>query len=349
MLTFPQVIKDLKTKVYAPIYFLHGHEPYYIDKISHYIENHVLDDGEKSFNQTIAYGRESDLGNIIGKAKQFPMMANHQVIIVREAQDLKNLLPKKSGEEKDTENPFQEKLLKYIENPQTSTLLVFCCKYSKLNKNGKVYKALVKNKAVIFESVPLYENQLPKWIFDYTAEKKYKIQTKAAQMLADYLGNNLEKIANELGKVFLNIPPGSEIQPADIEKYIGISKDFNVFEFQEALGQRDSLKAFAIARYFGSNKKENPLVMIIGSLYGYFSKLLKYQTLQNKSASNVAAALGISPFFIEKTEKAARNYSSAKLIQVIHQIGQADLKAKGILPSDADDGEILQELVSKII
>lgn len=351
-MTYEAILKNLKSKIYAPIYFLSGEEPYYIDKIAEFIEKNVLDENEKEFNQTILYGKETDLSTVLSNAKRFPMMSNYQVVIIREAQEVKNLLPKKNEDgkqDKDKENTALEEFLAYIENPQASTILVFCCKYKSLDKRSKLYKSLEKKKAVSFESARIYENKVPAWIENYLAEQDAKISSRTSLLLTEYLGNDLSKIANELDKLLLNLKKGEEITTQHIEKYIGISKDFNVFELQDALGKKNSLKAYRIVKYFGANKKDNPFVLTIANLYAYYSKILKYHTLANKSKENVASALGVNPYFIRDYETAAKNYSLPKVMKVISLLHRFDLKSKGVNSATTEEGELLQELVSEIL
>lgn len=343
---FNQIISNLKNKVYHPIYFLMGEETYYIDVVSDYIEKNVLDDSEKEFNQTVLYGRDTDILAVIGAAKRFPMMSNYQVVIVKEAQDLKDFIPKeKTKEKKDEEkkSPF----LTYLENPQKSTILVFCYRKN-FDKRTSLSKQIDK-KAVLFESKKIYDNQVAPWIESYLKKKNYSINPKAAAMLAEFLGNDLGKVVNELDKLMILIPPNSEITPEHVQKNIGISKDFNVFELQAAIGKKDFLKANQIVKYFGANEKENPLVMTISSLYGFFSKILLYHSLKDKSRNNAAASLGVSPYFVGDYERAAKNYTSSKIKFIVNYLREGDLKSKGVDDTGTDHGELLKELVFKIM
>jgi DNA polymerase-3 subunit delta len=329
---FENILKDLKNKVYHPVYFLQGEEPYFIDVITDYIANNVLSDMEREFNQTVLYGKDVDTLTIVSYAKRYPMMSNHQVVIIKEAQDLKQL----------------ENLESYIENPLKSTILVFCYKYKNLDKRLKFAKAIDK-KAVLFTSSKLYENKIPDWITNYLKVKNYKINDKAAILIAEYLGNDLSKVSNELDKLMLNVPVGTKISVKHIEDNIGISKDFNVFELQTALGRKNVLKANQIAIYFAANQKNNPFVMTIGTLYSYFSKLLIYHTLENKSPNTVASALKVGPYFVGDYEMAAKNYSLGKLVDIINYLREYDLKSKGVDSGNSDGGSLLKELIYKIL
>jgi len=334
--TFDQIIGDLKNKIYYPVYFLTGEEPYYIDLISDYIENNVLTEEEKEFNQTIIYGRDVDVPTIISYAKRFPMMANYQVVIVKEAQDI------------DKPKPKIEELTSYVENPLSSTILVINYKYKKLDGRKKLAKLIAK-KGVLFESKKLYQDKVQSWITNYIQEKGLSITPKAGALLAEYLGTDLGKIVNEISKLTINLADGGKIDDALIEKNIGISKDYNVFELQDALGRRDILKANRIANYFAANPKENPLIKTIIVLYKYFSSTLLYHRLKNKSKNNVASKLSINPFFVKGYEVAARSYSIANIVRIISYLREYDLKSKGVDSISATDGELLKELIYKIL
>lgn len=329
---FEQVLGNLKNKIYHPVYLLAGEEAFFIDQISDYIEQNVLDDMEKEFNQTILYGKDTDVSQIIATAKRFPMMANHQVVIVKEAQEVKRL----------------DELSAYAENPLTSTLLVLCHKYKKIDKRKSLAKVMKKH-GVLFESNKLYDNQVPDWINAQLAAKGYKIRPKAAIMLAEFLGTDLSKISNEIEKLAINLPKGTEITDEDIEHNIGISKDYNVFELQKAIGQRDVFKCNQIINYFAANEKDNPLVKISGVLYNYFSKLLIFHQLKDKSRNSIASALSVNPFFVNDYQQAARNFNVSKLTQIIHELRMYDMKAKGVGNISSKDGELMKELLFKIL
>jgi DNA polymerase-3 subunit delta len=311
---------------------LHGEESYFIDVISDYIEHHVLSDLEKEFNQTIVYGKDTDIPTLVSYARRFPMMANYQVLIVKEAHELEKI----------------EELQSYAENPLTSTILVLCYKYGTLDKRRGLYKALEKN-GVVFESPKFYDNKIPDWISDYLRVRKYRITPKAAVILTEFLGNDLGKIVNEIQKLLISLPPGSEINEETVDQNIGISKDFNVFELQKALGAKDVYKSNLIINHFGANPRENPLVKIVPILSGYFTKLLLYHTMPDKSKNSVASVLGINPYFVPEYQQAARNYPLAKLFQIISWLREYDLKSKGMDSGSASDGELMKELIFKIL
>jgi len=324
-----------------------GEEPYFIDMISDYIENNVLDESEKEFNQSVLYGRDITAADVIGAAKRFPMMSEQQVIIIKEAQNIKDLVGKeKEGDKaKDkTKLPFET----YIENPQKSTILVICYKYKTIDKRTSVAKLIDKN-AALFDSKKIYDNKVPDWINNYLKGKEYTVGPKASALLTEYLGTNLSKVSNELDKLMINLPPKSEITVEHIQTNIGISKDYNVFELQTAIGSKEVLKANRIINFFSSNEKEHPMVMTITSLYGYFCKMLTYHFLQDKSKASVASALGVHPFFVGDYEKAAKNFSLGKLKSIFGYLREYDLKSKGVDRGSASEGELLKELVFKIM
>lgn len=329
---FDQIITDLKNKNYQPLYLLAGEEAFFIDEISNYIEENVLDEGEKEFNQTVVYGKDTDVASIIGYAKRFPMMSNYQVVIVKEAQSIKNL----------------DELIPYIEQPLKSTLLVICYKYKKIDKRKALVKKVDKL-GVFFESNKLYENKIPEWINQQLIKNNYTIQPKAAVILTEFLGTDLSKISNEINKLMINLPTGSDISPSHIEENIGISKDFNVFELQSALGKKNIYKANQIINYFASNQKDNPLIKVVGILYSFFSKILIYHHLIDKNRNSVASALSVNPFFVQDYQIAARNYSADKLNRIISSLKEYDLKSKGVNNASATDGELMKELIFKIL
>ncbi len=332
-MTFEEILKQLKDKQYRPVYFLMGEEPYFIDRITDFIAENVLTEEEKTFNQIILYGKDTDIPTVINTARRFPMMAKYQVVIVREAQNLDRI----------------EDLIHYVENPLESTLLVMNYKYKKLDKRKKLFKALGKN-SILFESKRLYDDKIPSWINNYLRPRGKEIEPKAAVILTEYLGSDLGKIANELEKLIIVLKENQQtITPADIERNIGISKDFNNFELNNALAQRNVLKANRIVQYFGANQKNHPLTLTIPTIYGFFSKVLLYHFLSDKSSRNVASALKIQPFFVREYEGAARNYNIAKTVRVISLLREYDLKSKGFGNVSASPGDLLKELVYKII
>jgi DNA polymerase III subunit delta len=331
-ISFENLMSDLKHQIYHPLYLLHGEESYFIDVVSDFIEKNILNDQEKEFNQTIVYGKDSNVFTLMSYAKRFPMMANYQVLIVKEAQDLDKI----------------EEFLPYAESPLTSTILVLCYKYSKFDKRRALFKAIEK-KGISFESAKFYDNKIPEWINDYLHHRNYSITPKAAALLTEFLGADLAKIVNEIQKLLINVPAGEEINEEYVEKNIGISKDFNVFELQKALAKKDVVKANQIIHYFAANLRENPLVKVIPILYSFFSKILLYHYLPDKSKNSVAAALSVNPFFVADYQLAAKSYPVSKTISVISNLREYDLKSKGVDNGSAGDGELMKELIFKIL
>ncbi|UZR94437.1 DNA polymerase III subunit delta [Chondrinema litorale] len=331
------ILNELKKGKYAPLYFLYGDEPFFIDKISEYIEEHALTISEKGFNQTIIYGKDLSIGKLLESARSFPMMAKRQVIIIKEAQAFQDI-SKKDG---------QDLLAKYAQNPTPTTILVFCYKHKKPDARTEMFKVLNKH-AVLVESKKIYDDKLPGWIKQYFKEINYSIQEKAAFMMAEFIGNDLSRITNEADKMVINYPENTELTSEHILKHIGISKEFNVFELQTALAKKDVLKANKIINYFASNPKDNPLIPIISLLYNYFTKILLLHDNKGASKDELARKLRISPYFLTEYQTAARNYPVSKVLNNIHYIHQADLYSKGI-ESVKKDSAILKELIFKIL
>ena len=331
-MTFEEIIGNLQKKIYHPVYFLMGEETYFIDKISDYIAENVLTEAEKGFNQTVLYGKDLEPSTIIGNARRFPMMANHQVIIVREAQNIKKI----------------EDLEPYVKNPLNSTILVINYKYKTLDKR-KTFPKLIDQKGVLFESKKIYDNQLPTWITTYLKSQQYTISPQAAAMIAEYLGADLSKVANELDKLIISLPVGTQITPDHIEKNIGISKEFNVFELQNALGERDLLRANRIINYFGANPSSNPVTVVVSALFSYFSKLLNYHFLEDKSQNNVASVLQVHPFFVKNYVAAAKNYNIKKLVEIVSILREYDMKSKGWGNVSASQADLQKEMIYRIL
>ena len=328
-----KIVQAIKKGEIKPIYFLMGEEPYYIDKIADFIEDSILTEEEKGFNQMVLYGRDTSIEEIVSHARRYPMMAERQVLIVKEAQDLSRTI---------------EKLESYAENPQPTTTIVFCYKYKKIDKRKKLYKAVSKT-GVMFEGKRLYENQVADWIQKTLKSRDYQIAPKAAQMLVEFLGMDLSKIDNELQKLQLIVPKGAMITPEIIEENIGISKDFNNFELRKAIGIKDEVKAHQIINYFSQNPKDNPMVVTVSLLYGYFSQILQYHGLTDQSQTNVAKVLKVSPYFVKDYIAAARNYPMKKASYAIEYLRDADVKGKGVGSANVPPGDILKELLVKIM
>ncbi|HAT76750.1 MAG TPA: DNA polymerase III subunit delta [Flavobacterium sp.] len=327
-----KIVNDIKAGNIKPIYFLMGEEPYYIDKLSDYIEDKILTEEEKGFNQTVLYGRDVTIEDIVSTAKRYPMMAERQVVIVKEAQDLIKTI---------------DKLESYAENPMPSTVLVICYKYKTLDKRKKITKVLAKN-GLVFESKKLYDNQVGDWIKRVLAGKSYAIEPKANAMLVEFLGTDLSKINNELEKLQIILPKGSTITPKHIEENIGFSKDFNVFELRKAIGDRNQLKAYTIADNFAQNPKDNPMVVTTSLVFSFFVQLLKYHGLKDKNPKNVATALGVNPFFLKDYDIAIKNYPMRKVSQIVSSLRDIDVKSKGVGANALPQSDLLKEMLFKI-
>ena len=327
-----RIVADIRNGKISPFYFLFGEEPYYIDKISQFIEKNVLTEEEKGFNQMVLYGKDVSIDDIVANAKRYPMMAERQVVIVKEAQDLSRTI---------------EQLVDYAENPQPTTVLVICFKYKKLDKRKKLFKSVQKH-GVLFESKKLYENQVSEWIRTILNGKGYSISHKASLLLVENLGTDLSRISKELDKLTLVLPKESQITPDHIEEHIGISKDYNNFELKKAIGERDVLKASKIIHYFSQNPKDNPFVLTVSLLYNFFSQLLQYHGLNDHSPKSVASALRINPYFVGEYQIAAKNYPMKKVSAIISDLREMDLKGKGVGANALPPSDLLKELLSKI-
>lgn len=331
-------LKDLKAGKFAPIYFLQGEEPYFIDKITSYIEEHALSPQDKGFNQIMMYGKDATMSTILTNAKRFPMMSERQVVIVKEAQNIPDL-GKESGD---------NLLLAYLKNPLPSTILVFAHKYKLLDGRKALAKELDK-RAVLVKSDKIPEYKLSPYIDQYIGEKGFSIDPKACQVLAESIGNNLEVLTNEIDKMLINFDEPVEITGAHIQQYIGISKEYNNFELTKALSYRDAMKANTIIHYFSQNPKSNPLIPLISLLYLHFSRLLLAHANKNVSDRELSGILKVNPYFVKEYTLAAKNYSLGKIIDVIGYLKEADLRSKGIGANNLPEHEILKELIFKIL
>ena len=333
-MTYEDILKELKNKQYRPVYYLMGEESYYIDLIADYIAAHVLTDDEKEFNQTIVYGPDTDMANIVNAAKRYPMMAEHQVVIVKEAQALRGL----------------DELSYYLRKPQPTTILVFCHKHGSLDRRKKIAAEIEKN-GILFESKKMKESQLPAFITSYIKRRKLDIEPKAVSMLADFVGTDLSRLAGEIEKLIITLPKKqTRITPAQIEQNIGVSKDYNNFELRAALVEKDVLKANRIVKYFEENPKTNPIQMTLSLLFGFFSNLMLAYYAPDKSEQGIASFLGLkSPWQSREYMLAMRRYSGVKTMQIIGEIRYADAASKGVGNSSASNSDILRELVFKIL
>lgn len=334
--TFDSILASIKSRKFSPVYFFCGEEAYFIDVLTDAIEANGLNDIEKAFNQTLVYGKDLTARQIIETCGRLPMMAERQVVIVKEAQ----ALSMKADEE--------EQYLRYLKNPVKSTVLVFAFKHGTPD-GRKSFGKEVKKSAVYFESKPLYENQVAPWARGWLSARKYKIDDQAADLLVEYTGTELSKVANELEKLIINKPAGSTITLDDIENGVGISKEFNPFELNNALGMKDRTKVYKIVNYFVANPKNGPLVMLVATLQGYFNKIYLAHQYRNMLDKDFAAAVKVSPFFVKDYKAAARNYSEQQLERVFHILEEYDLRVKGVGNYGVREGELLKEMVFKIM
>ena len=333
-MTCDDILKELRAKQYRPIYYLMGEESYYIDVIADYMADHILSDSEKEFNLTVVYGADTDIVSIINAAKRYPMMAEHQVIIVKEAQNIRNM----------------DELFYYLQKPQPSTILVICHKHGVIDRRKKLATEIEK-KGILFESKKVKESQLPAFIGTYMKRKGIDMEPKATAMLADFVGTDLSRLSGELDKLTLILPKNqTRVTPELIEHNIGISKDYNNFELRSALVEKDVLKANKIIKYFEENPKTNPIQMTLSLLFGFFSNLMLAYYAPEKTEQGIAAFLGLkSPWQSREYMIAMRRYSGVKTMEIIGEIRYADAMSKGVGNSSLSNAEILKELIFKIL
>ena len=332
--TYEEIARELKNRIYKPVYYLMGEESYYIDRISEYIAQTVLNENEKEFNQTIVYGADTDIATVINAAKRYPMMSKYQVVIVKEAQNIKNI----------------EELAYYLQKPLDSTILVLCHKHGTLDRRKKL-AAEIEKVGVLFESKKIKDAQLPGFISSYLKRRSVEIEPKASEMMAEFVGADLSRMAGELEKLIITLPREQKrITPEQIERNIGISKDYNNFELRNALVAKDVFKANQIIKYFEENPKTNPLQMTLSVLFNFFSNLMLAYYAPDKSEQGIANQLGLkSPWQSKDYMAAMRKYSGVKVMQIIGEIRYCDAKSKGVKNSSMSDGDILRELVFKIL
>ncbi len=327
------IISKIKNKVYSPIYFLMGEETYYIDFITELLDEEVLNNDEKDFNKTVLYGKETNIDELVSHCKRYPIMSKYQIVILKEAQDLSRKI---------------EKLSSYVLNPSLNTILIINYKYKTLDKRKKLYKNIQKFGTVI-DCKKIYEDHVPQWIINQLNNDKYSIEPKACSMLVDYLGNDLNKINNQLNKLKIISHKEKKITPLLIEENIGISKDYNVFELRKAVGKKDLSKALIICNYLSSNSNKHPVQMTLSSLFNYFLQVFQYHSLSNKSQNNVANILGVNPFFVKDYIIASKNYSMKNISSIISLIKDFDLKSKGVGVSNISNHDLLRQLIIQII
>ena len=334
------LLRQIQQRQFQPVYFLQGEEPYFIDLVADALESAVLPEGERSFNQTVLYGKDTDAAGVLGQAKRFPMMSAHTVVIVKEAQAVADLESEKAW-------PFLEA---YLKNPPASTVLVFCYKHKTLDSRKKLGKLLAAAAGVaLLTSKKLYDNQVPPWLGGYVRQRKQQITPGATALLAEYVGADLGRLANEVNKLLLNVKAGQPIDEDLVQRLVGISKEYNIFELQRALVQRDVLKANRILTHFAANPKANPLIPNLTLLFNFFIRLLALHQAGPNPSDGEMLKLGIQKFAQKEYQLALRQFSPARTIELIHLIRRADAQSKGIESGSMDEGEILRELVWLIL
>lgn len=332
-MSFEEIKRQLLARQYKPVYLFHGEEPYFIEVLSDMLEEDVLNEGEKSFNLSVLYGKETGFKTVIDHCRQFPLMAPFRVVILKEAQEMKEL--------KDLEN--------YVKNPAEQTILVINHKFKKLDQRSGFAKTLMKQ-GVVFESKKLYDNELPRWIDTQIRAEGFKTNAAACMLLAEFLGNDLSKIMNEINKLKIHFKKGESISVDVIQEHIGMSKEFNVFELQKAIGQRDKKKAFQIALYFAENPKKHPLLVIVASLYNYFMKIWMVQRYQFQNDNELGRTIGVySSFFVKEYRMAAKQFSGQQLRNIFLLLKEFDLLSKGVKNRNTQNGQLVNELVFRIL
>jgi len=333
-LGFEEIRDSIEKGNFSPVYLFQGEEAYYIDQLTDLLIKKALDDSERDFNQYVFYGMDSDVGTIINTCKRFPMMSERQLVVVKEAQGLKNI----------------DDLAYYVKQPLLSTVLVINVKHGKLDGRKKLTGEISKT-GIVFESKKLYDSQIPAFITAYLRQRNVKIDLKSAQMLTDYLGNDLSKLTNEMEKLILLLSTEKPVINSElIEQNIGISKDYNNFELQKALANKDILKANRIALYYEQNPKNNPLQPTLSYLFGFFSNLMICHYEKNQSKANLMAVLGFR-FDVQIADylSALQNYKPVKAMQIISSIRECDARSKGVNNSSVPDESLFKELVYRIM
>jgi DNA polymerase-3 subunit delta len=327
-----KIIANWKKNVFDAVYWLEGEEPFYIDQLVNYAEKHLLAEEEQAFNLTIFYGKDADWTQVINACKRYPVFAEKQVVIIKEAQHMGQL----------------DKLLSYIENPLSSTILIVAHKDKNVDGRSVLAKTL-KTKAIVLSTKKMYDNKLPEWVSGWVAERGYQISPKAVQIIVDHIGNDLNRIQNELEKLIVNLGDRKKITEDDIEKYIGISKEYNAFEFQDAVAQKNFAKAIKMIQYFESNHKAAPIQLILPTLYSFFSKVYAIYGLGTGDEKRIAIEVGIAPFIVKNYIAATRHYSFSKVEHILLLIQTYNLRVIGINNGDNTDADLLTELVIKIM
>jgi DNA polymerase III subunit delta len=333
-----KILSDAKAGKYSPVYFLQGEEPYFVDLISDYIEAHALTEAEKGFNQVVVYGKDATMATILTHARRFPMMAQFQVVIVKEAQEIQDL-NKEIG---------AKLLLDYLKHPVPSTILVFAHKHKALDKRRELGKNIEKLTTAV-TSKNLYDNQLPDFLVDYTRDKKIPIDDQAIRALCEFVGNDLNRLTNEVDKLTISLQPGQTITTEQVMQQVGISKEYNIFELQKAILQRNSFTVAKIVSYFESNTKKNPAIPMVAYMYSFFSKVLMAAQATDKSEKGLVSALKVSPYAVRDYSLALQQFPINVLVRNITLLKEADLKLKGVNTGATTEGQILRELIYRLI
>jgi DNA polymerase-3 subunit delta len=329
-MTPEKIIGDLKKKNFKPVYWLEGEEGFFIDQVVQFAEHHLLPEGEAGFNLTVMYGKDTDWATVLNACRRYPMFAEYQVVILKEAQEMRQI----------------EKLEAYVDKPLSSTLLFVAYKNKKVDGRTKLAK-LLKEKGVLLSTKKLYDNELPDWTSNMIRSKGFTITPKALHLLIDHIGNDLSRLRNEIDKLALNLGQRQSITEDDIEQYIGVSKEFNVFELQQAMGRRDLYKAVRIIQYFEANQKAAPIQLILPSLYNFFSKVLLVHTAPTKDEQALATYMGVNKFFVRDYLQAAQRYSQASVEQIILLLHHYNLRSVGVNDAGTADMELMKEFVAK--
>lgn len=327
-----KIIADWKKKAFHPVYWLEGEESYYIDQVVEYAEHSILTEAEASFNLTVFYGKDANWADIINACRRYPMFGERQIVILKEAQQMRDI----------------DKLEGYIASPLNSTIFVVAHKEKKVDGRSKLAKYLKQN-AVHVVTKKMYDSQLPEWTNELVQSKGYTISKKALALLVDHIGNDISRINNEIDKLLLNLANQKNITEEDIEEYVGISKEYNVFELQEALQRKDLVKAMHIIQYFESNPKAAPIQLVLPSLYGFFSKVYMLFSVKGSDDKTAASAIGVSPFFMKDYKAAASSYGFAGVENALLLLHHYNLRSIGVNDSGTEDASLLKEMVFKIV
>jgi DNA polymerase-3 subunit delta len=332
-----KILATLQKQQYAPVYFLQGEESYYIDLIADYIEEHALPEADRSFNQVVLYGKDVNMATILTHARRYPMMAEKQVVIVKEAQDIQDL----------TRETGSKLLLEYFKNPVPSTILVFCHKHKPLDGRRELAKQ-VDAHAVVLKAKRPYENQLPDFIQGYVDDKGVRIEDQAVQALCGFVGNDLHRLANEVDKLIITLGTETTITLELVLRQVGISKEYNIFELQRAILKGDAVMANKIVNYFEGNTRRNPVIPAVAFLYSFFSKLLAATQVADQSEKGLVSALKVSPYAARDYTIALRQFGHARLLRIISSLKEADLMLKGVDAGSITEGQILRGLVWRL-